>query len=439
MVDLVRNEIENKYARGIRDFSNRDLSGVNLSRLNLEGANFEGANLEGANFERAKLQGADLFKANLFRANLTLAHLEEAKLQEANLQRAYLKWAYLQEANLRFAKLQGANLLGANLQRANLLGANLSGATLVGAHLEGANLKWANLQGAELQEANLQGANLFRANLEGANLKEANLEGANLIKAKLQGANLENAIANKKTIFPENFDPLAAEVRYIKVVAQSEDINSEVAPKLPKFNNPELPNINQEQPLSLNKNVTEIVSEVTTKEETQKITQVIQQPINAKVDELAQAYQQLESQEDFTPKSLKKAQERITISIARRQGQYQFRQDLLKAYNHHCAITGCDAVEALEAAHIIPYIETENNHPSNGLLLRADIHTLFDLNLITINPGTMTVQISPSLGQSYYKEFHGKLLQLPINPANWPKVEYLKWRCKQCEWYCKSQ
>ncbi|MEH1887220.1 MULTISPECIES: HNH endonuclease signature motif containing protein [unclassified Nostoc] len=41
-------------------------------------------------------------------------------------------------------------------------------------------------------------------------------------------------------------------------------------------------------------------------------------------------------------------------------------------------ITNFDAEVALEAAHIIPYSETENNHPSNGLLLRADLHTLFD-------------------------------------------------------------
>ncbi|WP_449419455.1 pentapeptide repeat-containing protein [Phormidium nigroviride] len=340
MVDLVRKQIKNKYARGIRDFSNIDLSKANLSHLNLSGVNLEETNLEGANLEGANLEGADLFNANL-----------------------------------NLARLQGANLSGANLQ-------------------------W----------------------------------------AKLQGANLENAIANEKTRFPKKFYPLAAGIQYLTKNSQSEEIKLEVTPKVPEINNPQLPNINQQKPLSLNKNLTEIVTEITTKEETKTSPQVIHQPINPKVDELAQAYQQLESKEYFTPKSLKKAQERITRSIARRQGQYQFRQYLLIAYNHHCAITGCDAVEALEAAHIIPYIiETENNHPSNGLLLRADIHTLFDLNLITINPGTMTVQISPSLGQSYYKEFHGKLLQLPINPANWPKVEYLKWRCKQCEWYCKSQ
>ena len=137
----------------------------------------------------------------------------------------------------------------------------------------------------------------------------------------------------------------------------------------------------------------------------------------------------------FSFKSIKEARERITVSIARRQGQPQFRQFLLEVYNYCCAITGCDAQEALEAAHIIPYSETENNHPSNGLLLRADLHTLFDLNLITINPETMQIHLAPSLRHTSYREIHGKSLQLPNISAYLPKKEALKWRCNQCKWY----
>jgi predicted restriction endonuclease len=136
-----------------------------------------------------------------------------------------------------------------------------------------------------------------------------------------------------------------------------------------------------------------------------------------------------------TPKSIKQAKERITASIARRQGQPQFRQSLLEVYNYRCAITGCDAQEALEAAHIIPYSETENNHPSNGFLLRADIHTLFDLNLIAINPETMQVNLAPSLHHTSYREIDGMSLRSPKITAYFPKKEALQWRCKQCEWY----
>ncbi|MEH1902346.1 MAG: HNH endonuclease [Nostoc sp.] len=108
---------------------------------------------------------------------------------------------------------------------------------------------------------------------------------------------------------------------------------------------------------------------------------------------------------------------------------------MLEAYNYRCAITGCDAQEALEAAHIIPYSETENNHPSNGLLLRADIHTLFDLNLITINPETMQVRFAPSLGRTSYGEMDGKYLQVPKILSYLPKKDALKWRCDQCKWF----
>lgn len=99
--------------------------------------------------------------------------------------------------------------------------------------------------------------------------------------------------------------------------------------------------------------------------------------------------------------------------IVLRQGQPEFRKNLLKAYNYRCAITGCNAQEALEAAHIRAYSETGNNHPSNGLLLRADLHTLFDLNLISIEPETMTVHIAPKLRSTFYGELHGECLQLP--------------------------
>ncbi|MBG1257740.1 tetratricopeptide repeat protein [Nostoc commune] len=172
--------------------------------------------------------------------------------------------------------------------------------------------------------------------------------------------------------------------------------------------------------------------EDTNKENSQGISEKINHNQLAEIKELTAV---IEADGFFNPKSIKQARERITISIARRQGQPQFRQSLLEAYNYCCAITGCDAQEALEAAHIIPYSETENNHPSNGLLLRADIHTLFDLNLITINPETMQVRFAPSLRRTSYGEMDGKYLQVPKISSYLPKKDALKWRCVQCEWF----
>jgi len=49
----------------------------------------------------------------------------------------------------------------------------------------------------------------------------------------------------------------------------------------------------------------------------------------------------------------------------------------------------------LEAAHIKPYRGKTDSHLENGLLLRADLHTLFDLNLIGVEPDTLTVRVHP--------------------------------------------
>ncbi len=154
--------------------------------------------------------------------------------------------------------------------------------------------------------------------------------------------------------------------------------------------------------------------------------------------------EQLDAEGDFTPKSREETRERISRSIAQRRGQPKFRKDLLEAYGYRCAITGCDAEEALEAAHIIPYCETEDNAIYNGLLLRADIHTLFDLNLIAIAPGdnypndidSLTVHIAPSLLQTSYGELHNNPIKLlPKNQSDLPNKDALISRCEQCSWF----
>lgn len=105
--------------------------------------------------------------------------------------------------------------------------------------------------------------------------------------------------------------------------------------------------------------------------------------VGAEIELLAMAQQRsaMESR-GFDASSIVDARERVLGQIVRRRGQQEFREKLLVAYEGRCAITGCDAIEALEAAHIVPYLGTETNHVQNGLLLRADIHTLFDLGCL---------------------------------------------------------
>jgi hypothetical protein len=128
----------------------------------------------------------------------------------------------------------------------------------------------------------------------------------------------------------------------------------------------------------------------------------------------------------FDPKSDEDAKERTLASIIRRQGQPKFRNALVLAYNGKCAISGCNAIEALEAAHIIPYSGKGTNDLSNGLLLRADLHTLLDLGLLAIDPESMRVLLSPRLAHTAYIEFHAKELSLPSKVGDQPSKTLLQ-------------
>jgi predicted restriction endonuclease len=139
-----------------------------------------------------------------------------------------------------------------------------------------------------------------------------------------------------------------------------------------------------------------------------------------------QKEQEAESAGAFEPLSLKDDRERSIASIVRRRGQPEFRQKLLRAYGNKCAVSGCDAVEALEAAHIIPYQGVDTNHLSNGLILRGDLHTLFDLGLLTVDADALTVVLSQALKQTSYRELHGKPISVPESAAARPSSEALK-------------
>ncbi len=91
----------------------------------------------------------------------------------------------------------------------------------------------------------------------------------------------------------------------------------------------------------------------------------------------------------------------IERQIRERRGQQAFRHALFGRYEKQCVVTGCGVVAVLEAAHIKPYQGEKENHPENGLLLRADIHTLFDLDLLGIEPSMLQVRLHPSLKDEY--------------------------------------
>jgi len=111
-----------------------------------------------------------------------------------------------------------------------------------------------------------------------------------------------------------------------------------------------------------------------------------------------------------------------------RRGQSEFRQSLLAAYNRRCAVTDCSVVELLEAAHIVPHVEEVNYRVSNGLLLRADIHTLYDVHLLSVDE-RLRVHVSRVLRGSEYSQYDGKpLTVLPDNFRDQPASMGLKAR-----------
>ncbi len=99
-------------------------------------------------------------------------------------------------------------------------------------------------------------------------------------------------------------------------------------------------------------------------------------------------------------------------SVKARRGQWKFRRALIKRYGSACLVTGSQTMDLLEAAHIVPYRGEEYNDPSNGLLLRADIHTLFDLNLLRIEPKTCRIALDSKVRDEEYRRFHGRYLKL---------------------------
>lgn len=116
------------------------------------------------------------------------------------------------------------------------------------------------------------------------------------------------------------------------------------------------------------------------------------------------------SQFSFSFSNDKKSKElrEIKSAIVRtRKGQAGFRKTMLSHYGNNCAISGHAIEEVLQAAHIIPYSISSDHGVHNGLVLRMDIHRLFDLGLITVRHDTLTVEVARSLKRTPYWELSG--------------------------------
>ena len=118
---------------------------------------------------------------------------------------------------------------------------------------------------------------------------------------------------------------------------------------------------------------------------------------------------------------------RFTIQqIEARLGQPEFRAKMLRAYGGRCAISGCDIDVALEAAHIRGVKSGGTHAVSNGLLLRADLHTLLDAGYLTISD-KFKVVVRDSVRQGQYGGFHGRALAKPMDSADRPSLAAIRY------------
>jgi putative restriction endonuclease len=117
--------------------------------------------------------------------------------------------------------------------------------------------------------------------------------------------------------------------------------------------------------------------------------------------------------------------------IRPRLGQGAFRIVVTDNYERRCAVTEERTLPALDAAHVRPYADHGEHEPSNGLLLRRDIHSLFDRGYVTVTP-TRRFEVSRRIrdefenGRDYYV-MHGTSIRVPKRSELQPDLDALRW------------
>lgn len=121
----------------------------------------------------------------------------------------------------------------------------------------------------------------------------------------------------------------------------------------------------------------------------------------------------------------------VPTLIKPRLGQGAFRLGVIEAYERQCALSGGRVLPALDAAHIRPYSRGGGHEVSNGLLLRKDIHSVFDAGYATFDEAGRFV-VSDKVrtvfnNGSEYRRMHGSQLIMPPTPKNYPDLAAMEW------------
>jgi len=117
--------------------------------------------------------------------------------------------------------------------------------------------------------------------------------------------------------------------------------------------------------------------------------------------------------------------------VRQRLGQGSFRALVTKTYERRCAVTGEKILPVLQAAHIRPVAAGGRHQIENGLLLRSDLHTLFDRGYVTVS-GEGSLRVSGHLKSdfnngAYYFSMDGQSLWTPPRVEDRPSAEALEW------------
>ncbi|HYC93356.1 MAG TPA: HNH endonuclease [Thermoanaerobaculia bacterium] len=123
------------------------------------------------------------------------------------------------------------------------------------------------------------------------------------------------------------------------------------------------------------------------------------------------------------------------MAVRPRLGQRSFRVVVLDTYGRRCAVTNEKTLPALEAAHIREYRDVQEHAVSNGILLRADIHKLFDAGYVTVTPDyhfevSRRIKEEFENGRDYYA-LHGSPIRLPQDVQHRPSTDALIWHNEQ--------
>ena len=119
------------------------------------------------------------------------------------------------------------------------------------------------------------------------------------------------------------------------------------------------------------------------------------------------------------------------VPVRRRLGQGSFRVLVTDTYERRCAVTQERVLPVLEAAHIKPVAAGGTHRIDNGLLLRSDLHKLFDRGYVTVTPDHR-IRVSRRLREDfhngeYYRRFEGREIWVPRDPEDRPDPEFLEW------------